>query len=104
MSEDWKYDYNMSAAENERQARMDKSPMPLDEIQRRQAINAAFVKQWKRDALFKEAYSLEGELAIQFKRVMPTKSGDIFYTEQTTIDECYEVHRREADRNNWNGK
>jgi len=104
MSEDWKYDYNMSAAENERQARMDKRPMSPDEIKRRQAINADFVKQWKRDAVFRETYSLEGELAIQFKRVMPTKSGDIFHTEQTTLDECQEVHRREAERSNHNGK
>jgi len=101
---DWKYDYNMTAAENERQANMDKTPMPLDEIKRRQAINADFVKQWKRDAVLHEQYSLEGELAIQFKRVMPTKSGDIFHTEQTTLDECQEVHRRLAEKSNQNGK
>jgi len=101
---DWKYDYNMTYAENERQAKMDKTPMPLDEIERRKAINADFVKQWKRDAVFHEQYSLEGELAIQYKRVMPTKSGDIFHTEQKTLDECQEIHRRLADKTNHNGK
>jgi len=47
MHPDWKYDPSIPYRDNVAQSHTDRTAMPLAEIKRRQAINAAFVHDWK---------------------------------------------------------
>ena len=87
----------------------DKTPMSLEEIKRRQAINEAFIADWKRQHNVTEQPRIVGdmpdEVPFQSKAAKKALGRSIARPNyDPTDDESARQHRRLVERSNRNGK